>query len=77
MDELKRAIDNDYDYYLDVADGSINHKAEQKILAENGYLLTGQYDYTMVYEKPNEQDTFNVKDRHRKYMSIIEPMLKS
>ena len=67
IDELKRAIKNEYDYYLDTTDQSLNIKTMQQILADNGYLLTGQCNYTMIYEKPNKHDTFNVKNRHREY----------
>lgn len=75
MEELKRAIKNGYDYYLDIADGSPNHLEIQKQLKENGYLLTNQFDYTMVYEKPNDHDTFNVRNKHRRYMEMIKPFL--
>jgi len=70
--ELKNAIQHGYDYYLDISDGRNDHIEQQKILEENGYLLTTQVDYTMCYELPNEHDTFNVKNRHNKYMSYLK-----
>ena len=75
MDELNNIIQAEGNYYLDTKHLFTDIKIIQAILDGNGYLLTKQIDGIMVYEKPNDHDTFNVKNRHRQYMAITKPML--
>lgn len=55
----------------DVSAEEANKKANKAI--ENGYLLTGQVGYTMIYEHPELEES--VVQRHNEYIELCNKYL--
>lgn len=57
--------------FLDCARDCFEAKKEQEQLIEDGYLLTGQIDWDMIYEHPDLGNREDIIKRHNEYMSYL------
>lgn len=57
--------------FVDCAVPSDEAIKNQNKAIQEGYLLTGQYDWEMVYEHPDYGDREDIMKRHREYMSYL------